>query len=119
VNVIDDSFGVTVYNITSPVQVMPNQNLANNLLADFSANDPKSPFVTSLQSGNLNTISKTIIGIASVFNIENLTNATQNNSQSVIQVLISHKWHELLQKNLNLGINRSDRTKSTTAGVID
>jgi hypothetical protein len=91
VNVIDDSLGITVFNITNPIQVMPNQNLADNLLADFLSNDPSSPFLSNLQSGNLNTISKTIIGIATVFNIENSVNLIENNMTSVIRILLIHK----------------------------
>lgn len=87
VNVIDDSLGLVTYNITNPIQVTPNQNLANNLLADILSNDPKSLFLNNLQSGNLNTISKTIIGIASLFNSEQLSNLTGNNLTSVLRIL--------------------------------
>jgi hypothetical protein len=93
VNVIDDSLGTTVYNLPNPVQVKPNENLANELLGDILSNDPRSPFLSNLQSGNLNTIAKTIIGIASVFNIEQPSNSTAINSTNVIKqsILLSFK----------------------------
>jgi hypothetical protein len=84
VNVIDDSLGTTVYNLPNPVQVKPNENLANELLGDILSNDPRSPFLSNLQSGNLNTIAKTIIGIASVFNIEQPSNSTNVIKQSIL-----------------------------------
>ena len=83
VNIIDDSLGVTVYNITTPVQVNPNQNLADNLLSDILTNSPTSPFLNNLQSGNLNVVAKTIIGIASVFNIEAQQQDTTLSSDNV------------------------------------
>jgi hypothetical protein len=70
VNIIDDSLGVAVYNISTPVQVMPNQNLTSSLINDVLANNPSSPILRNLQSGNLNVMAKTVIGVASLFNSE-------------------------------------------------
>lgn len=79
VNIIDDSLGVTVYNISTPVQVNQNQNLASSLLNDVLTNNPFSSFLNNLQSGNLYVMAKTIIGIACVFNIEGKQDAISNN----------------------------------------
>ena len=73
VNIIDDTYGVTVYNITQPVTVMPNDNLANNLAASIASNDPNSPFLQDLNSGNLNLVAKNVIALTSVFNIQGLS----------------------------------------------
>lgn len=83
VNIIDDTYGTIVYNITQPVTVMPNDNLANSLAASISTNDPNSPFLQALNSGNLNLVAKNVIALSSVFNIQSLSatsSATSSNS---------------------------------------
>ena len=69
-NIIDDSLGVAVFNISTPVQVMPNQNLTSSLINEVLANNPSSPILRNLQSGNLNVMAKTVIGVGSLFNSE-------------------------------------------------
>ena len=80
VNIIDDTYGVTVYNITQPVTVMPNDNLANNLAASIASNDPNSPFLQDLNSGNLNLVAKNVIALSSVFNIQSLSTSSTSAS---------------------------------------
>jgi hypothetical protein len=84
VNIIDDTYGVTVYNITQPVTVMPNDNLANNLAASIASNDPNSPFLQDLNSGNLNLVAKNVIALSSVFNIQSLSTSTATTSTTTI-----------------------------------
>jgi hypothetical protein len=73
VNIIDDTYGTIVYNITQPVTVMPNDNLANDLAASISTNDPNSAFLRDLNSGNLNLVAKNVIALSFVFNIQSLS----------------------------------------------
>ena len=86
VNIIDDTYGTTVYKIAQPVTVMPNDNLANNLAASIASNDPNSPFLQNLNSGNLNLVAKNVIALTSVFNIQGLSSSsittTPSNSTS-------------------------------------
>ena len=82
VNIIDDTYGVAVYNITQPVTVMPNDNLANNLAASIATNDPNSPFLQDLNSGNLNLVAKNVIALTSVFNIQGLSSSSATTTTS-------------------------------------
>ena len=75
VNVIDDTYGVTVFNITQPVIVNPNNNLATQLAASITTNDPNSPFLQNLNSGNVNLVAKNVIALTSVFNIQSLSSS--------------------------------------------
>ena len=85
VNIIDDTFGSTVFNIQQPVVVIPNNNLADQLAATITSNDPNSPFLQDINSGNVNLVAKNVIALTSVFNIQALSGSqtqTQSNSSS-------------------------------------
>ena len=83
VNIIDDTYGVTVYNIVKPVTVMPNVNLANNLAASIASNDPDSSFLQNINSRNLNLVAKNVIALTSVFNIQSLSTPTATASTDI------------------------------------
>ena len=85
VNVIDDTYGVSVYNIPQPIIVTPNNNLADQLAASITTNDPNSPFLQDLNSGNVNLVAKNVIALTSVFNIQSLsTSGTTASSNSTV-----------------------------------
>ena len=85
VNVIDDTDGKTVYYLTTPVQVTPNNNLANSLANSIANNDASNPVVLQLNSGNLNLVSKNVIALATVFNIQSTNNGNGSTTNSTIQ----------------------------------
>lgn len=82
VNIIDDTYGVTVYNLTQPVIVTPNNNLASQLAASITTNDPNSPFLQDLNSGNVNLVAKNVIALTSVFNIQSISSTNSSSTSS-------------------------------------
>ena len=101
VNIIDDTYGVTVYNLTQPVIVMPNNNLTNSLAASIATNDPNSTFLLDLNSGNLNIVAKNVIALTSDFNIQSLSqsssssNNSENDQKAVLREFLIGKMAEL------------------------
>ena len=82
VNIIDDTYGVTVYKLPQPVTVLPNFQLANDLASSISNNDPNSQFLQDINSGNLNLVAKNVIALTSVFNIQSLSTASSTQTSS-------------------------------------
>lgn len=82
VNIIDDTYGVSVYNLPQPVIVTPNNNLADQLASTITSNDPNSPFLQDLNSGNVNLVAKNVIALTSVFNIQSLSSSSAASSNS-------------------------------------
>ena len=78
-NIIDDTSGTVVYNIPTPVTVTPNNALANSLADSITNNDPNSPFLVQLNSGNLNLVAKNVIALTTVFNIQSSSSASSTN----------------------------------------
>ena len=82
VNIIDDTQGTTVFQLSTPVTVKPNDQLANSLAESISSNqDAGSPLILELNSGNLNLVSKNVIALSTVFNIQSA--ASNSTSSSV------------------------------------
>jgi hypothetical protein len=83
VNIIDDSNGIAVFTIDTPVVVTPNDALVSQLLDSLlSSSDVSSQFMLNLNSGNLNLISKNIIGLSSVLNTQQQMTSTSDNTSS-------------------------------------
>jgi len=80
VNIIDDSYGTTVYTILTPVHVTPDNQLANKLATSISNNDPNSPVLQALNSGNLNVVAKSVIALTTVFNIQSISNSSSSSN---------------------------------------
>jgi hypothetical protein len=106
VKIIDDTSGTVVYNIPTPVTVTPNNPLANSLADSITNNDPYSPILLQLNSGNLNLIAKNVIALTTVFNKqssssasnknENLTQVNQvNNQMAALREFLVSKLMEL------------------------
>jgi hypothetical protein len=82
VNVIDDTYGTTVYFLTTSVTVKPNDALASSLANSIASNGANSPLVLELNSGNLNLVSKNVIALATVFNMQSSSNTAGSNASS-------------------------------------
>ena len=82
VNIIDDTYGTTVFNLKTPVEVMPNDNLTNDLASSIANNDPTSQILMDLNSGNLNVVAKNVIALTSVFNIQSSSSQSSQSSNS-------------------------------------
>ena len=76
VNVIDDSGGATVYEIPTVVNVYPNDQLADQIANSLFDTTQSSPFLLDINSGNLNLVSKNVISLTSVFNVQSLGAST-------------------------------------------
>ena len=98
VNIVDDSDGTTVYNIPTPVVVTANDNLADSLAQSITSNDPNCPFLIDLNSGNLNLVSKNVIALTSVFNIQS---SSSNSSNSTSTMLENNQKSELREFMIN------------------
>jgi len=84
VNVIDDSYGTTVYNLPDPVYVYPNREIADNLLNEILADSPRSTIVTSLSSGNLKTVANFVTTLSTQLNIQSAMNATNDTNSTTL-----------------------------------
>ena len=82
VNIIDDTGGTTVYFLSKPVTVKPNDQLVESLIDSILHNETGTGLLLELNSGNLNLISKNAIALATVFNIQSIesTHSTSNSS---------------------------------------
>ena len=90
VNVIDDSDGSTTFTISSPVQVLPNNNtgIFESILADKSSSQT---ILEQLNSGNLNLISSTVISLANSLNNQNSFFNFSNDQQALIRKYLMDK----------------------------
>ena len=96
VNIIDDSDGATVYQISNPVIVEPNDALVGDLAISILTNDPNSQILTDLNSGDLNVVAKNVIALATVLNIQdNITVASQANQMASLRDFLVAKIADL------------------------
>jgi hypothetical protein len=70
VNIIDDSLGTTVYNLTLPISVTSNKLLVQNLMGSISSNDMSNSIYADLNSGNLNLVTKNVVSLSTSLNIQ-------------------------------------------------
>jgi membrane protease subunit (stomatin/prohibitin family) len=99
VNIIDESHGFTTYHVAQPVQIYPNNDLADNLLETAMTNDPRNQAVVSLNTGNLKTVANFVTTLTTQINFmgttrsntsdENQTIAEQNRKAELREVLIN------------------------------
>ena len=71
VNIIDDSNGKTEYKMANPITVWPNVEIASNLVDMVSSNDPNSPIIQDLNSGNVNLVAGNSLVLSCVLNSAN------------------------------------------------
>jgi len=101
VNVIDDTNGVTSYNLkNNPIIVKPNDALAQSLMQSMKANDQSNQFIAGLNSGNLNLIAANVIALSSVFNAEsdgslNTSNTSKNNEKAAMRDYMAQKMTQM------------------------
>lgn len=68
VKVYDDFNGVTIYNITRPINVTADISVTTNIMNQLINKDPSSSVFKILANGNLNECAKSIISLASTLN---------------------------------------------------
>jgi hypothetical protein len=68
VNIVDDFNGITTFTLPNPVNVTADTAATNNLISSLVSSDPSSGFLKTLQSGDLNTVAKNVIALASTLN---------------------------------------------------
>ena len=86
VHIIDDTDGLTVYNLPLPVTVMPNnEDIAASLLNSIDTNDASMPFLVDLNSGNLNLVSQNVIALTTSFNNIQTSPASASNATYLTQ----------------------------------
>jgi len=112
VNVIDDQSGTTVYDIPTPATVLPDNQLATNLANSISTNDPTCPALVALNSGNLNLVTKNVIGLTSVFNIQSngptASSGSNTNTNVTSQInAMNNQFAELREFMVNIVSNLS------------
>lgn len=127
VNIIDNTFGTTVYNLSSPVVVDPDFGLANKLAASLSPNatfDPDSQFLQLMNSGNLNSVAKSVISLSSVFNIQNLKSSSSAINSSLNSSLIDEENNQksylreyLIEKVCNLSVSDTSSIKVISSAL--
>ena len=66
VNIIDDTDGSTLYYLSNPVTVQPDNSLANDLASSITSNDANNQLLLNLNSGNLNIVAKNVIAITTI-----------------------------------------------------
>ena len=71
VNILDDSNGKIEYKLANPITVWPNVAMASDLGDMVSSNDPNSPIMQDLNSGNVNLVARNSLILSSVLNSGN------------------------------------------------
>ena len=68
VNIVDDFNGITTFILPSPVNVTADDSVTNSLIDSIVSSDSSSTFLKTLQSGDLKTVAKNVIALASTLN---------------------------------------------------
>jgi hypothetical protein len=85
VNIIDESYGFTTFQVANPVQVYPNTDLTQTLFETALTKDPRNPAVVSLNTGNLKTVASFVTTLTAEINMKgspSVINATDNETIS-------------------------------------
>ena len=82
VNIVDDFNGITTFTIPSPVNVTADSDATNSLIDSIVSSDTSSTFLKSLQSGDLKTVAKNVVALASTLNsmADDDASASSNNT---------------------------------------
>ena len=94
VNIIDDTDGASFYNISSPIIVLPNDMLFDDL------SNPNSKLSVGLNSGNLNIVAKNVISLTTVFNMQ-----SSNDTSSELKNQMADFRDFMVQKISSLSIS--------------
>jgi hypothetical protein len=98
VNIIDNQHGLTMFNIPTPVLVLPDDSFISNLTQAITNNDVTNSFVKSLYISDLYSLGQRVIAISTTVNIK--SNAiTPLISTSVVnsQISISNQLSNITQ----------------------
>ena len=101
VNIIDDSNGKTVFNLTTPIQVLPNNS--SNVFESLIYNNASNQQRIELNSGNLNLISKNVISLSNTLNTQNVSflSSFDNDQIALMRDYLIGKLNELSISNIN------------------
>ena len=95
VNIIDDTYGNTVYNLTYPVSVFPNDLLVVSLSASISSGDMNNPVFADLNSGNLNLVANNVISLTTAFNLQSIGGSSLSTLTSINSTSISTQANQM------------------------
>ena len=98
VNIIDDSNGKFFFNLSTPVQVQPNNN-TNNILQAILSNNSSSNQMLELNSGNLNLISRYVISLSLFMSTQNPP--FDNDQMASIRENLMSKLSQLIISNMS------------------
>jgi hypothetical protein len=98
VNIIDDSNGKTVFNLKTPIQVLPNNNI--DVFDSIIYNNASNQQIIELYSGNLNLISKNVIFLSNTLNTQNLSSLSNDQKASMREYFMD-KLSKLSISNMN------------------
>ena len=118
VNIIDDTEGLTMYNIPNPVSVMPNYGVGQSLSNAISSNDFSSALLMYLNSENLNIVSKNVISLATAFNIESsspVSCLTTNSSMTNDQMSVIREY--LVRQEVDLSVSDMSSIKVISSAL--
>ena len=91
VNVKDNSNGVTTYNISTPVTVLPNdtsvQSLTDSIL-NLNGNGSNSQILNSLNSGDTNLVTSNVLALTSLINAQSTSDNSSSNSDNSQMILL-------------------------------
>ena len=89
VNVKDNSNGVTTYNISTPVNVLPNdtsvQSLTDSIL---NLNGSNSQILNSLNSGDTNLVTSNVLALTSLITAQSTSDNSSSNSDNSQMILL-------------------------------
>ena len=110
--------GSTLFNITQPVIVLSNNNDVNQLEAMLTSNDPNSKFSQDLNSGNLNLVAKSVIGLSANLNFLNLSCLLNFTQAAKAENETKAKIREfLIEKVIDLSISEISSIKVISAAL--
>ena len=116
VNVIDDTEGLTFYQIESPIIVTPNNDLASSISNSMLTNDPSSQIVSQMNSHNLNLVSKSVISMSTVLNVE--SSGTNSSSSANEQTATLRGYMAEKMSDISVSDVSSIKVISSTLSVL-
>lgn len=85
VYITDDTDGSTMYYLSDPIQVQPDNSLAQSLSDSISSRDPNNLLLIDLNSGNLNIVAKNVIALTTILNFQSSDTSSSSSSTTSTQ----------------------------------
>ena len=107
VNIVDNQHGLTIFNIPSPVIVLPDDIIFSNVTQAIRNNDLGNSFVQSLYTNDLYSLGQRVIALSTIANIKS-NSITPFISTSVVnsQISISNQPSNITQFNNEMALVR-------------